>query len=128
MKITINTPAYNERRYGKPYIGIVNPVDGKVSAWGRWIGTAGEAGILEIEAQPGAVIVKGQKDNRGNNSTPNYAVITDDGDREYMSKAEAIKKARERAAKPADPLASLRAEREGLLARIAEIDVALAQI
>jgi hypothetical protein len=94
MKITIDTSSYNERRYGKPYIGVLNPTDGRVIRWGTWIGTAGEAGILEVDAAPGDVIIKGQKDNRGNNGTSDYAVIMADYSLEYMSKAKAIKTAR----------------------------------
>ena len=94
MRLSIETGTYNERRYGKPYIGVVSAEDGRVIRWGAWIGTAGQAGMLEIDAQPGDVIVKGQRDNRGSNGTPEYAVVQDDGTLKYMSKAEAIKAAR----------------------------------
>lgn len=105
MNITIETPIYNEKRYGKPYIGKVNPADGKVSAWGTWIGTPGCRGILEIDAEPGDMIVEGQKDNRGNNGTPNYGIVQADGTIEYMGKAEAVKAAREHAAQRLRPAA-----------------------
>lgn len=100
MQITIDTPIYNEKRYGKPYIGLVNPADGKVMVWGSWIGTPGNRGMLEIEANPGAVIIEGQKDHRGNNGTPNYGLVKADGSIEYMQKVDAIKKARALAALP----------------------------
>lgn len=101
MKLTINTPIYNERRYGRPYIGIANPTDGKVTKWGTWIGTPGEKGILEIDAQPGEVVIKGQKDNRGNSGAPNYGVVQADGSIEYMGKAEAVQASRAFAAQHA---------------------------
>lgn len=113
MNITIETAIYNEKRYGKPYIGKVNLADGKVASWGNWIGTPGNAGMLEIDALPGDVLIKGQKDNRGNNGTPDYALVQADGSIEYMSKVDAIKAARAMAAAPdaeptlADLLAAL---------------------
>lgn len=100
MKLTIDTPIYNEKRYGKPYIGVLNPVDGRVTRWGTWIGTPGYRGMLEIEAAPGDAIVEGQKDNRGNNGTPKYGLVQADGSIEYMQKVDAIKKARTPAALP----------------------------
>lgn len=103
MKLSIETGIYNERRYGKPYIGIVNPADGKVTSWGAWIGTPGCKGLLEIEAKPGSIIIRGQKDNRGNNGTPDYAIVQEDGTLEYMGKADAIKAAREFQSDRAEP-------------------------
>jgi hypothetical protein len=102
MKLSIYTTSYNERRYGKPYVGKLNADDGKVDSWGTWIGTAGREGMLEIDVAPGDVIIEGQKDNRGNNGTPNYGVVLSDGTIEYMGKAEAIKVARAFAAQVAD--------------------------
>jgi hypothetical protein len=119
MKLSINTPSYNEKRYGKPYIGKINPADGKVTAWGTWIGTAGTPGFLEIEATPGEVIIEGQKDNRVNNATPNYGVVQADGTIEYMGKADAIKAARATAAAapaPAAPAAPDASENAAALA------------
>lgn len=95
MKLAINTEIYNDKRYGKPYIGIVNAADGKVARWGSWIGTPGNTGLLEIEVAPGDIIIRGQKDNRGNNGTPDYGVVQASGAVEYMGKAEAVKAARE---------------------------------
>ncbi len=101
MKLSINTSSYNQRRYGKPYVGKLSAADGKVTSWGTWIGTAGCSGILEIDVAPGDVIIEGQKDNRGNHGTPNYGVVLSDGTIEYMGKAEAIKAARAFAAQVA---------------------------
>lgn len=94
MKLTIETDLYNERRYSKPYVGVVSSLDGNVVRWGTWIGTPGDAGILEIEVEPGEIVMHGQKDNRGNNGAPQYAIVSDDGALEYMGKAAAVTKAR----------------------------------
>ena len=94
MKLSIETPAYNEKRYGKPYLGRLNPSDGTVSQWAEWIGAPGEEGFLELEVQVGDVVMKGQKDNRGSNSAPRYGVVQANGEIEYMSKAQAIKAGR----------------------------------
>lgn len=96
MKLSIETDSYNERRYGKPYIGALSPDDGRVVRWGAWIGTPGQAGILEIEVDPGQPVIVGQKDTRGNNSTARYGVIGPGGDIEYVAgKAAAVLAARE---------------------------------
>lgn len=93
MKITIETSSYNERRYSRPYIGLCHD-DGKVSSWGKWIGTHGERGLLEIDASPGDIVIVGQKDTRGNNGTPRYYVVTADGLGESMQKIDAVMTAR----------------------------------
>ena len=61
MTYTIETPSYNERRYGRPWIAEVS---GKDFRWGEFQGRNGEAGVLSIEAHPGALIAEGQKDIR----------------------------------------------------------------
>lgn len=94
MKLTIETDLYNERRYGKPYVGVVSSLDGNVVRWGTWIGTPGSVGMLEIEVEPGEIVMHGQKDNRGNNGAPRYAIVSDEGALEYMGKAAAVNKAR----------------------------------
>lgn len=92
MKITINTDSYNHRRFGRPYIAVVdfktNP-KGNCS-WGDWVGQQGDAGILVIEANPKDVIMKGQKDFRGRGSHPEYGMVEEDGSIEWCeTKAEA---------------------------------------
>lgn len=94
MKLQIKTEPYNERRYGKPYLGVLNTHDGRVSRWGVWIGTPGCAGVIEIDAAPGAAVVQGQKDNRGNGGSLRYGVVGTDGTIEYMDKAGAVLAAR----------------------------------
>lgn len=94
MKLTIETDLYNERRYSKPYVGVVSSLDGNVVRWGTWIGTPGSVGMLEIEVEPGEIVMHGQKDNRGINGAPRYAIVSDEGALEYMGKAAAVNKAR----------------------------------
>lgn len=80
MKISINTESYNERRYGKPYIAVMDFSEdhqGK-PLWGEWIGTAGYSGVLEVWAKVGDIVMQGQKDNRGRNGTPRYYQVLDD--------------------------------------------------
>ena len=85
MKIIINTDSYNERRYGRPYIAIVdfktNPKGD--CTWGDWVGHPGQSGILVIDANPHDIIMKGQKDNRGRGSAPEYGMVEEDGTIEW---------------------------------------------
>ena len=50
--------------------------------------------MLEVEAAVGDAVIKGQKDNRGNNGDPAYGIVRVDGSIERMSKVEAIQAAR----------------------------------
>jgi len=93
MKIEIETSAYNERRYGKPYIASIIFEDNKGEpTWGNWVGDSrnGTSGLLTIEVDPGDVVMKGQRDNRNmRNSAPEYAIVQSDGSLEDVSKVEA---------------------------------------
>ena len=94
MKIEIDTSSYNERRYGKPYIAVVDLTNKDANPkWGNWIGSPGEEGILSIEAEPGDVVMTGQKDFRKpRNSAPEYQILQPDGTLgECLTKAEAYK-------------------------------------
>ncbi len=82
IKIEVPTTSYNQRRYGKPWIAVVdfagNP-KGEYK-WGNWVGdhNNGSAGLLVIEAHEGDVIASGQKDFRNaRNSTPDYYQVRD---------------------------------------------------
>ncbi len=114
MKIEIATPAYNDRRYGRPYIATLDfSADPKGAAkFGDWVGNNGTAGTLVIEAEPGTVLMKGQKDFRNSrNSTPEYGVVEADGTVEWCeNKVEAIALSRALAdvevkSEPVNPLA-----------------------
>lgn len=81
MRISKQCDAYNERRYGRPWIGIVAswPVGGRPEI--RWGGYAGneDGGELEIEAEAGDIVRWGQKDRRGNRSTNEWGIVAADG-------------------------------------------------
>lgn len=93
MNISIETGSYNSRRYGKPWIAVVSFANGAKGeyTWGEWAGQPGEAGILVVEAKVGDVISHGQRDGRGNNSTPQYFIVDEDGSLKSTTKAEAYK-------------------------------------
>ena len=84
MKLEIETQAYNERRYGKPWIATVDFSTGAKGefAWGEWVGDPrnGSSGILLIDASPGDIIARGQKDHRQmRNSAPDWYQVAEDG-------------------------------------------------
>ena len=132
MQITINTGSYNQRRMGRPWIA---KVDFSASpkgefAWGDWTGDHynGGAGVLSIDAAPGDIIAKGQKDNRQpKNSAPDFYQVRSDGKLDPIGdKGEAYKHFL--AAKKSTPdHEAMRAERVALIARIAEIDAIINQ-
>lgn len=99
MIIELETPAYNSRRYNKPWIATVDfrECSGEFH-WGNWIGAPGEEGLLQIECEPGDIVARGQKDTRGpgRNSAPSFYVVTEDGELERLpSRAAAYKLWRE---------------------------------
>jgi len=95
-RIEIKTEPYNQRRYGKPWIAIVdfsiNPRgDFK---WGLWVGDHldGSEGLLIVDANEGDIIARGQKDFRKpQNSTPLYYQVRNGELVELASRAEAYK-------------------------------------
>jgi len=76
-KIEIETGSYNARRYGKPWIAVVDfkaNIKGEY-AWGEWIGDArnGSAGMLIITTHEGDIVARGHKDFRqSKNSAPRF--------------------------------------------------------
>ncbi|MFH1569352.1 MAG: hypothetical protein ABIL09_15255 [Gemmatimonadota bacterium] len=105
MRIERSTGSYNERRYGRPYIAAVDfskSAQGECR-WGEWVGQAGCEGILILDANPGDIVMMGQKDGRNSrNSAPDYYRVATDGSLVKMpSKAAAYrawKKSREQPA------------------------------
>lgn len=94
-KIQIKTTSYNQRRYSKPWIAIVdfskNPKgDYK---WGSWVGDSrtGSDGLLVVEANEGDIICWGQKDFRGNNSGSFWYQVRDGEAVHLPGKVEAYK-------------------------------------
>lgn len=98
MKIERQTESYNDRRHSKPWIAKVdfskNPNGDFL--WGNWVGQPGEEGLLIIEAEPGDIVARGQKDFRKpKNSAPDWYQVDADGKLVALdSKAEAYKKFR----------------------------------
>lgn len=93
VRVAIQMGSYNQRRYSRPWIGVITswPVGGKPEIkWGCYVGDE-SGGELEIMAQPGDVIRHGQKDLRGNGSESNWAVVTPDGSLRDVDAAEARK-------------------------------------
>ena len=126
MKITVKTIGYNQRRCGKPWIAKVNFESPKGDfAWGDWTGDHynGGAGTLTINANPGDIIARGQKDFRNKrNSAPDFYVVSGDGSLEEIGDKGAAYNffLEKKDAKPNRD--ALKKEKESLMARIAEID------
>ncbi len=94
MKISIETNAYNDRRYGKPWIALVDFLGNKNGnfKFGDWVGQNGYAGVLEVEANVCDIVARGQKDNRKpSNFLPDFYVVTANGELESVSKVDVYK-------------------------------------
>lgn len=83
MKIIKKYESFNERRYGNPWVAIVDKrtakpnftcrVGGYTGGYGK-----GEAGALYVtDPQEGSVYMFGQKDHRGNNTERCYVQYRD---------------------------------------------------
>ena len=95
MEIRIETSSYNEKRYGKPWIARVDFVastSGEM-VFGTWFGTPGYEGVLVLDATPGDIVARGQKDFRNQKySAPTYYIVGADGQPERVgSKGDAYK-------------------------------------
>lgn len=90
VEILIETPAYNERRYGLPWIALVDFSKSPKGdfAFGAWIGQPGESGTLRIEATAGAIVATGQRDYMGKSSC-DYYMVEKSGALRNLSKSEA---------------------------------------
>ena len=126
MEITKETNSYNQRRYGKPWIAKVDFATPKGDyTWGDWTGDRynGGKGILSITAKAGDIIAIGQKDNRQpRNTAPDFYLVTSSGELESIGdKGAAYKHYLNTKNQGVDKIA-LKAEKDQLLARIAEIN------
>jgi len=82
MEITKETGSYNERRYGKPWIALVDYSASRKGEFkfGEWVGKIGGSGELYINAEVNDIVATGQKDFRKpRNSAPDYYIVTADG-------------------------------------------------
>jgi hypothetical protein len=132
IEIKIDTSSYNQRRYGKPWIAVVDfskNAQGEFK-FGEWVGDwrNGSKGVLIITASTGDIVARGQKDNRNNrNSAPEFYKVAGDGTLErFDSKADAYNYVCNN--KPMSKTDLLKLERELLGARIIEIDKELTNI
>ncbi len=96
MKITRETSSYNQRRYSKPWIAVVDfRTDPKGDfGFGSWVGdhNNGSEGLLVIDAEEGEIVAIGQKDFRQpRNSAPDYYQVRDGKLVHVSGKAEAYK-------------------------------------
>jgi len=94
MKIEIKTTSYNQLRYSKPWIAVVDFSQTPKGdyKWGDWVGDhkKGSAGLLVIDANDGDIIAQGQKDFRQpKNSAPIYYQVRNGELVELSGKAEA---------------------------------------
>lgn len=93
MRVTITSNAYNEHRYGLPWIAKVTKwaVGGKPElSFGTFLGTPGSSGECEIEAEPGDIIRWGQKDYRNpSKSESKYGVVSPTGEIRTITMVEA---------------------------------------
>lgn len=75
--------------------------------WGYWVGDSrnGSEGLLEIDAEPGDIIARGQKDYRNmRHSAPDWYQLQQDGTLSGLTgKAAAISAFREQQAKVSQP-------------------------
>jgi hypothetical protein len=83
MKISIETSSYNQHRYSKPWIALVDFTNPQGDfKFGDWIGDSsnGSSGLLELEASAGDIVARGQKDFRKpRNSAPDWYQVAVDG-------------------------------------------------
>ena len=91
MRIVLREGGYNQRRYGRPWIGIVTawPVGGRPEI--RWGGYAGDdaGGELEITGDAGQIVRWGQKDGRGNGGRNEWGIAQADGTVQSCTQPEA---------------------------------------
>ena len=81
MTYTVKTSSYNERRYGRPWLGIPQgKMLTKDFAFVQWDGRPGDEGVFEFNAEPGQIVAEGQKDLRkGRGGIDGYLLCLADG-------------------------------------------------
>lgn len=89
MTYTHETAAYNDRRYGRPWLGKLNgKMLTKDYTFIAWDGRNGHGGIFEFDAEPGQIIAHGQKDFRKNRGgIDGYYICLPDGTMHVLSNA-----------------------------------------
>ena len=80
MQYTETTAAYNERRYGKPWMARVITSTTKDFTFIDWEGRPGSVGQFSFTAEPGTILAYGQKDIRkGRGGVDGYQICMPDG-------------------------------------------------
>jgi len=107
MTLSIDTPTYNEKRHGKPFIAAMTFEEPKGEPrWGDWVGSPGEPGLLVLEdVNGGDVVMRGQKDQHTEYTAPSFFILLEDGELRDVSKKEAYLHYKGRKAHRADRLA-----------------------
>lgn len=84
--ISLDTESYNEKRFGKPWVAVVDFSENPKGEYhfGDWIGVRGKEGTLEIKANPGDIIARGQKDHRGKGKSPTFYYVDERGNLEEI--------------------------------------------
>lgn len=133
MEIRIEASSYNEKRYGTPWVAKVDftAAPRGEMVFGNWIGTPGHEGVLVLDAAPGDIVARGQKDFRNpKNSAATYYIVGADGQLERVgSKGDAYKLWLEhKDAAAAQDSNALEAERQELLRQIVQINARITEI
>lgn len=91
--LEIETSFYNEKRYGRPWIAKVDFASRNGHfRFGNWVGQDGCLGLLTLDACPGDVVARGQKDFRNpKNSAPDFYIVQGDLSLTPVSKVDAYK-------------------------------------
>ena len=91
MKYTDTTSAYNERRYGKPWMAITTDSLTRDFRFVDWDGRPGGVGEFRFECAPGAILARGQKDLRKNRGgVDGYELAMPDGTLAGLTDSEAL--------------------------------------
>jgi len=106
MKVSFDYPAYNARRYGRPW-GAVVKFEGVTPKYdfsvGNYLGND-RGGKVYIECEPGDIVATGQRDGRGGNTENKLYVVQEDGTVQMVDKVAALEHWESRKA-PESPLA-----------------------
>ena len=126
MIIEKNTNTYNERRYGNPWIALVDFTNNSKGdfQFGEWIGQKGEAGVLKIDVLPGDIVAEGQKDYRNpKNSVPVFYLVDRNGDLMPLdSKADAYQEWKKNHYSDAPSRDALLTRRNALIAELEKLN------